>query len=100
MAFSFALSCLRSYVLLRCNCMYVYLATNTTGLIEHILEKNKKISCRALNTAADFLLVQIKKEGGAFSRCAFDRQNDAMAIGYLLGDGQTQTGALLVAFFV
>lgn len=28
MAFSFALSCLRSYVLLRCNCMQVYLATN------------------------------------------------------------------------
>ena len=29
MAFYFTLSCLRSYVLLRCNCMYVYLATNT-----------------------------------------------------------------------
>ena len=33
MAFYFT-SCLRSYVLLGCKCMYVYLATNTLGLID------------------------------------------------------------------
>ena len=32
MAFYFTLSCLRSCVLLGCNCMYVYLATNSTRL--------------------------------------------------------------------
>lgn len=31
MAFYFTLSCLRSYVLLGCKCMYVYLATNIDG---------------------------------------------------------------------
>ena len=30
LAFSFALSCLRSYVLLRCNCLQAYLATKNT----------------------------------------------------------------------
>jgi hypothetical protein len=47
-----------------------------------------------------FLRFQVKKEGGTFSRCAFDRQSDAVSIGYLLGDGQSQAGAFLVAFFV
>ena len=37
MAFSFALSCLRSYVLLRCNCMYVYLATNTNYTLSDVM---------------------------------------------------------------
>ena len=36
MAFYFTLSCLRSCVLLGCNCMYVYLATNTCCTYGHL----------------------------------------------------------------
>lgn len=36
MAFYFILSCLRSCVLLRCKCMYVYLATNTISIHEYM----------------------------------------------------------------
>ena len=41
MAFYFTLSCLRSCVLLGCNCMYVYLATNKEYSIRQILDASK-----------------------------------------------------------
>ena len=44
MAFYFTLSCLRSCVLLGCNCMYVYLATNTRK--EILIEEQKKMEER------------------------------------------------------
>ena len=46
MAFYFTLSCLRSCVLLGCNCMYVYLATN----------KSKQKRIEVLNRIKEYIL--------------------------------------------
>ena len=71
MAFYFTLSCLRSCVLLGCNCMYVYLATNSYGEDNYEIMK-KFIGIREImKDYTRFLMKEAHETGSPVIRAMF-----------------------------